>query len=320
MTDKSARTVALEAKRYTEPEMLERARGFADEAARRRSVRDFSSEPVARNIIEHCLLAAGSAPSGANRQPWHFSVISNPAIKREIRNGAEEEEKEFYERRAPQDWLDALAPFGTDANKPFLESAPYLIVVFAEKYCALPDRGICREIQPGRTGAKAKKLLCPGIRGHRHRHPDQCIAPRRACHTNAHAQPDEIPEPDSGAPGAGETHNDTGSGLPGSCRQGTGHQAQTAGRYRQFSGLITYTRTSSLPASCLSRHTVLPVHRRYRLPASRDIPYFLYIKKAGPGDQDSLESDDRMKHSKQWTGAAWNTSLHLLKHGHPQTK
>ena len=134
MTDKSARTVALEAKRYTEPEMLERARGFADEAARRRSVRDFSSEPVARNIIEHCLLAAGSAPSGANRQPWHFSVISNPAIKREIRNGAEEEEKEFYERRAPQDWLDALAPFGTDANKPFLESAPYLIVVFAEKY------------------------------------------------------------------------------------------------------------------------------------------------------------------------------------------
>ena len=134
MTDKGARTVALEAKRYTEPEMLDRARGFADEAARRRSVRDFSGEPVARKIIEHCLLAAGSAPSGANRQPWHFSVISNPAIKREIRIGAEEEEKEFYERRAPQDWLDALAPFGTDANKPFLETAPYLIVVFAEKY------------------------------------------------------------------------------------------------------------------------------------------------------------------------------------------
>ena len=134
MTDKGARTVALEAKRYTEPEMLDRAQGFADEAARRRSVRDFSSEPVARRIIEQCLLAAGSAPSGANRQPWHFTVISNPAIKREIRTGAEEEEKEFYERRAPQDWLDALAPFGTDANKPFLETAPYLIVVFAEKY------------------------------------------------------------------------------------------------------------------------------------------------------------------------------------------
>ena len=114
--------------------MLERARGFADEAARRRSVRDFSAEPVERKIIEQCLLAAGSAPSGANRQPWHFSVISNAAIKRKIRIAAEEEEKEFYQRRAPQEWLDALTPFGTDANKPFLETAPYLIVVFAEKY------------------------------------------------------------------------------------------------------------------------------------------------------------------------------------------
>lgn len=134
MTEKTGATVALQARRYSKSEMLERARGYADEAARRRSVRDFSAEPVAREIIEQCLLAAGSAPSGANRQPWHFSVISNAAIKRKIRIGAEEEEKEFYERRAPQDWLDALTPFGTDANKPFLETAPYLIVVFAEKY------------------------------------------------------------------------------------------------------------------------------------------------------------------------------------------
>jgi len=134
VTEKTAATVALEARRYPESEMLERARGYADEAARRRSVRDFSAEPVAREIIEQCLLAAGSAPSGANRQPWHFSVISNAAIKRKIRIGAEEEEKEFYQRRAPQEWLDALTPFGTDANKPFLETAPYLIVVFAEKY------------------------------------------------------------------------------------------------------------------------------------------------------------------------------------------
>jgi iodotyrosine deiodinase len=134
VTEKTAATIALEARRYSEPEMLERARGYADEAARRRSVRDFSAEPVAREIIEQCLLAAGSAPSGANRQPWHFSVISNAAIKRKIRIAAEEEEKEFYQRRAPQAWLDALTPFGTDANKPFLETAPYLIVVFAEKY------------------------------------------------------------------------------------------------------------------------------------------------------------------------------------------
>jgi nitroreductase len=134
VTEKAAATVALKARRYSEPEMLERARGYADEAARRRSVRDFSAEPVAREIIEQCLLAAGSAPSGANRQPWHFSVISNAAIKRKIRIAAEEEEKEFYQRRAPQAWLDALTPFGTDANKPFLETAPYLIVVFAEKY------------------------------------------------------------------------------------------------------------------------------------------------------------------------------------------
>ena len=134
MTEKTAATVALEARRYPESEMLERARGYADEAARRRSVRDFSAEPVAREIIEQCLLAAGSAPSGANRQPWHFSVISNAAIKRKIRIAAEEEETEFYQRRAPQAWLDALTPFGTDANKPFLETAPYLIVVFAEKY------------------------------------------------------------------------------------------------------------------------------------------------------------------------------------------
>jgi iodotyrosine deiodinase len=134
MTRKTATTIPLEAQRYSEPKMLERARDYASEAAKRRSVREFSAEPVAKEIIEHCLLAGGSAPSGAHRQPWHFSVISNPAIKREIRIGAEEEEKEFYERRAPQDWLDALAPFGTDASKPFLETAPYLIVVFAEKY------------------------------------------------------------------------------------------------------------------------------------------------------------------------------------------
>jgi iodotyrosine deiodinase len=134
MSKTPAKTVLLDARRFPEPEMFERAQDYAAEAGRRRSVRHFSDETLPRRVIEQCLLAAGSAPSGANRQPWHFCVVSDPATKRKIRVGAEEEEQEFYERRAPQDWLDALAPFGTDASKPFLESAPYLIVVFAEKY------------------------------------------------------------------------------------------------------------------------------------------------------------------------------------------
>jgi nitroreductase len=89
---------------------------------------------VAREIIENCLLTAGSAPSGANRQPWHFAVVSDPAIKQRIREAAEKEEQEFYAARAPQDWLDVLKPLGTDSNKPFLQRAPYLIVVFAQKF------------------------------------------------------------------------------------------------------------------------------------------------------------------------------------------
>ncbi len=114
--------------------MRERAETFYRQMRSRRSVRDFSDRAVAQDIIEQCLLTAGSAPSGANRQPWHFAVVSNPALKREIRLGAEEEEREFYQHRAPQDWLDALAPLGTDEHKPFLETAPYLIVIFGEKF------------------------------------------------------------------------------------------------------------------------------------------------------------------------------------------
>jgi nitroreductase len=114
--------------------MLHRAVDFRREVSRRRSVREFSNEPVSREVIEQCLLSAGSAPSGANRQPWHFCVVGDPSLKREIRRGAEAEEREFYQRRAPDDWLEALAPLGTDADKPFLETAPYLVVIFAEKY------------------------------------------------------------------------------------------------------------------------------------------------------------------------------------------
>lgn len=119
---------------YPEEEMLERARAFAAEMGRRRTVRHFSSRPVPREVIEHCLRAAGSAPSGANKQPWHFAVVTEPGLKRQIREAAEAEEHEFYSRRAPAEWLEVLTPLGTDEHKPFLEAAPYLIVVFEQRY------------------------------------------------------------------------------------------------------------------------------------------------------------------------------------------
>jgi nitroreductase len=119
--------------------MKARAAEFYTDARRRRTVRDFSDRPVPREIIEDCLRAAGTAPSGANLQPWHFVVVGDPAIKKQIREAAEEEERAFYRERAPQEWLDALAPLGTDEHKPFLETAPYLIVIFAENYGFTPD-------------------------------------------------------------------------------------------------------------------------------------------------------------------------------------
>ena len=121
------------------PGMRERAAAFRDRMARRRTVRQFADRPVDRDVIDNCLLVAGSAPSGANLQPWHFVVVSDPAIKTQIREGAEKEEREFYHGRAPQEWLDALAPLGTDDRKPFLETAPYLIAIFAQSYGVLPD-------------------------------------------------------------------------------------------------------------------------------------------------------------------------------------
>ncbi|MCA9743311.1 MAG: nitroreductase family protein [Deferribacteres bacterium] len=126
----------------TSPEsMQQRVDAFYQYMRTRRTVRDFSSRPVSREVIEKCLLIAGTAPNGANRQPWHFVVISDPKIKKVIREAAEEEEREFYRNRAPQDWLDALAPLGTDENKPFLETAPYLIAIFAQSYEPLPAGG-----------------------------------------------------------------------------------------------------------------------------------------------------------------------------------
>ncbi|MDZ7659873.1 nitroreductase family protein [Fodinibius sp.] len=119
---------------YPVEEMRERARSFYEEMKRRRTVREFSDREVPREIIKDCIRAAGTAPNGANKQPWHFAVVSDPDVKKEIRKAAEEEEKEFYERRATDEWLEALAPLGTDADKPFLEEAPYLIAIFSESY------------------------------------------------------------------------------------------------------------------------------------------------------------------------------------------
>ena len=131
--------VPLDFSEYPPEEMLRRAETFYAEVSRRRTVREFSDRPVSRTLIETCLLAAGSAPNGANLQPWHFVVVVAPEIKRQIREAAEAEEREFYSGRAPQEWIDALAPLGTDPHKPFLETAPYLIVIFGQSYGLLPD-------------------------------------------------------------------------------------------------------------------------------------------------------------------------------------
>lgn len=119
--------------------MKQRAAEFYADIRRRRTVRHFSDRPVPREVIEDCLRAAGTAPNGANMQPWHFVVVGDPEIKKRIREGAEEEERDFYGGRAPAEWLEALAPLGTDAHKPFLETAPCLIVIFAQSFGLLPD-------------------------------------------------------------------------------------------------------------------------------------------------------------------------------------
>ena len=124
---------------YPVEEMKQRAAAFYMDVQRRRTVRHFSDRPVPREIIEDCLRAAATAPSGAHMQPWHFLIITDPVVKRQIREAAEDVECEFYNTYAPQEWLEPLAPLGTDEHKPFLETAPYLIVIFAQRYGLLPN-------------------------------------------------------------------------------------------------------------------------------------------------------------------------------------
>jgi nitroreductase len=141
VTRNAYRPIALEFERLTAEEQASRLGEFAGRLMRRRTVRHYASDPVPDAIIDQAIAVAGSAPSGANLQPWRFVVVRDPALKRQIRSAAEDEERNFYEQRAPEDWLAALRPLGTDWRKEFLESAPCLIVVFRIDYGleAAPD-------------------------------------------------------------------------------------------------------------------------------------------------------------------------------------
>jgi len=148
---------------YPPEEMLQRARDLRADLLRRRTIREFSDRPVAREVIEECLRVAASAPSGANRQPWHFVVVSGPETKRQIREAAEVEEREFYEHRASEEWLAALAPLGTDDKKPFLETAPYLIAVFLQKFGELPDGRKVKHYYPAESTGLATGMLITAL-------------------------------------------------------------------------------------------------------------------------------------------------------------
>ncbi len=158
------RTIALPSREPCgDDACLARVRAFADELATRRTVRDYSPRAVPREVIEACLRAAGSAPSGANQQPWHFVAIADPAVKRTIRVAAEAEEREFYAHRAPDEWLQALAPLGVDASKPFLEIAPWLIAVFYERTGAEIDGRKSKRYYPHESTGIACGLLIAAL-------------------------------------------------------------------------------------------------------------------------------------------------------------
>ncbi|MFO7572958.1 MAG: nitroreductase family protein [Gaiellaceae bacterium] len=133
------RFVPLDFVPVPESEQLARSRAFLADMRRRRTVRDFSREPIPFELVENAITTAGTAPSGAHQQPWTFVVVSEPAVKRRIREAAEEEERRSYESRMPDEWLEALRPLGTDWRKPHLEAAPFLVVVFEQAYGLGPD-------------------------------------------------------------------------------------------------------------------------------------------------------------------------------------
>jgi hypothetical protein len=170
-------TIPLEDYReYPVEEMRERVERFYRDMARRRTVREFSDRAVPRDIIETALKAAGTAPSGANLQPWHFVAVSDAVTKRKIREAAEVEEREFYEHRASPEWLAALEPLGTDSSKPFLETAPYLIAA--------------------RRRPQGQALLPDGIHRPGNGDPDHGAAPGGTRDADAHTEPDEVSQRD----------------------------------------------------------------------------------------------------------------------------
>ncbi len=148
---------------YQAEEMKQRAVSFYEQMNHRRTVRQFSNRPVPREVIEQCILAAATAPSGANLQPWQFVVIADQAVKRCIRIAAEEEEQEFYTRRAPKEWLEALAPLGTDEHKEFLETAPFLIAIFMERYGKLATGAAVKHYYPKESVGIACGILITAI-------------------------------------------------------------------------------------------------------------------------------------------------------------
>ncbi len=148
---------------YPVDEMRRRVEAFYTDVQRRRSVREFSDRPVPRDIIETALRAANTAPSGANLQPWHMVVVSGAATKKKIRVAAEAEEREFYAHRASAEWLAALEPLGTDEHKPFLETAPYLIAVFLQKYGTLPDGRKVKHYYPVESTGLATGILITAL-------------------------------------------------------------------------------------------------------------------------------------------------------------
>jgi nitroreductase len=150
-------------RKYPVEEMRERVEAFYKDVDRRRTVREFSDRPVPRDIIETAIKAAGTAPSGANLQPWHFVVVSSAETKRRIRVAAEAEEREFYEHRASAEWLAALEPLGTDSEKPFLETAPYLIAIFLQKYGQLEDGRKVKHYYPTESTGIATGMLITAL-------------------------------------------------------------------------------------------------------------------------------------------------------------
>jgi iodotyrosine deiodinase len=148
---------------YPVDQMRRRAADFYRDMSRRRTVRHFSDRAIPQDVIEDCVRVAATAPSGANLQPWHFVLVSDPAVKRQIRVAAEEEEREFYGKRAPQEWLDALAPLGTDADKPFLETAPFLIAIFVQRYGVLPDGRVMKHYYANESTGIAAGMLITAV-------------------------------------------------------------------------------------------------------------------------------------------------------------